>query len=160
MKHYKTRENDEYACTCGLRWDIKEPDPHPIEPQVVADYPPNIDAIREVFPLPKGVIFTYGHTIYNPAGVHLDRPLIAHESVHMRQQGDDPAAWWERYLIDPEWRLQQELEAHRVEWHVFRIRCFSREKRNRFLFGLATRLASPMYGKLITIKDATREIKK
>ena len=27
-KHVRTREQDEYACTCGLRWDVKEDDPH------------------------------------------------------------------------------------------------------------------------------------
>ncbi len=26
--HKVTRENDEYTCTCGLRWDIDEEDPH------------------------------------------------------------------------------------------------------------------------------------
>ena len=29
IKHLRTREEDEYACTCGLRWDVKEEDPHP-----------------------------------------------------------------------------------------------------------------------------------
>ena len=28
MRHRQTREGDEYACTCGLRWDVKEEDPH------------------------------------------------------------------------------------------------------------------------------------
>lgn len=28
MKHKITRENDEYVCTCGLRWGIDEDDPH------------------------------------------------------------------------------------------------------------------------------------
>ena len=28
MKHMTTREGDEYACTCGLRWDVHGPDPH------------------------------------------------------------------------------------------------------------------------------------
>lgn len=26
--HKVTRENDEYACTCGLRWGVDEEDPH------------------------------------------------------------------------------------------------------------------------------------
>jgi hypothetical protein len=29
-KHVKTREEDEYACSCGLRWGVKEEDPHTI----------------------------------------------------------------------------------------------------------------------------------
>lgn len=28
MKHRITREGDEWVCTCGLRWDINEDDPH------------------------------------------------------------------------------------------------------------------------------------
>ena len=28
IKHIITRENDELACSCGLRWDIDEDDPH------------------------------------------------------------------------------------------------------------------------------------
>ena len=27
-KHRIQREGDEYACSCGLRWDIAEDDPH------------------------------------------------------------------------------------------------------------------------------------
>jgi hypothetical protein len=29
-KHRLTREGDENVCSCGLRWDIDEPDPHPM----------------------------------------------------------------------------------------------------------------------------------
>jgi hypothetical protein len=28
FKHLQTREQDEFACTCGLRWGVKERDPH------------------------------------------------------------------------------------------------------------------------------------
>lgn len=28
QNHRITREGDEYVCTCGLRWDIDEDDPH------------------------------------------------------------------------------------------------------------------------------------
>lgn len=31
QKHKINREGDEYTCTCGLRWDIDEDDPHPAE---------------------------------------------------------------------------------------------------------------------------------
>lgn len=29
-RHNVTREIDEYTCTCGLRWDVNEEDPHPV----------------------------------------------------------------------------------------------------------------------------------
>lgn len=31
MKHITIREGDEYACSCGLRWDIDKDNPHPVE---------------------------------------------------------------------------------------------------------------------------------
>ena len=27
--HIKTREGDEMVCSCGLRWEVGEDDPHP-----------------------------------------------------------------------------------------------------------------------------------
>lgn len=36
QKHKQYRENDEYVCSCGLRWGVGEPDPHraqtPVDP--------------------------------------------------------------------------------------------------------------------------------
>ena len=28
--HIKTREGDEMVCSCGLRWEVGEDDPHPV----------------------------------------------------------------------------------------------------------------------------------
>lgn len=126
----------------------------------VINYPPNIEEIRKVFKLPKGVIFTYGNTIYNPHSIRLTKPLLAHEEIHSIQQREyGIVTWWDRYLIDPEWRLGQELEAHRAEYRKFCELSFSREKRNKFLFEIASRLASPLYGKLVTIRNAMAAIK-
>lgn len=33
INHSTTQENDEYVCTCGLRWDTQEDDPHPSTPE-------------------------------------------------------------------------------------------------------------------------------
>ena len=39
IKHKAIREGDEFACPCGLRWDVNEPDPHTPEdkPTVTAE---------------------------------------------------------------------------------------------------------------------------
>lgn len=126
---------------------------------IVKGWPPNIVEITESFNLPKGVIFTYGNTIYNPSGDQLSQALLEHEFVHVRQQADKPEAWWGKYLDDPEWRLEQELEAHRAEWKTFYRSTFSREKRAQYLWGISCRLAGPMYGGLLTIKEARERIK-
>ena len=36
-KHKVTRESDEYVCTCGLRWDTHEEDPHEQEDEDVSE---------------------------------------------------------------------------------------------------------------------------
>src|SRR3990167_5904365 len=83
----------------------------------INDYPPNIEQIRAAFPLHKGIVFTYGDTIYNPDGGFIDQHLEAHEATHALQQaliGVD--RWWDRYIRDPVFRFRQELEAYRAQY--------------------------------------------
>jgi len=127
--------------------------------KIVKDWPPNIDDIRNEFDLPEGVIFTYGDTIYNPHGVSISEWLLEHEKVHMKQQQAGVEDWWKRYLEDPAWRLEQELEAHQREFRVFCNKVHNREKRNKALVTMASRLASPMYGNLINVRAAMIRIR-
>ena len=78
--------------------------------KIIRDYPPNIEAIRAEFELNPRVVFTYGETIYNPGGGKITDDLMVHEETHAKQQGDDPGAWWDRYLVDVDFRLNQEVE--------------------------------------------------
>src|SRR4051812_39011441 len=93
--------------------------------EIVVARPPNFDAIVEVFPFAQnaGVIFTYGQTIYNPSAVSISPALKCHESVHAQRQGsneEEIRAWWERYLKEPMFRLEEELLAHRAEYRSFK----------------------------------------
>lgn len=45
--HTTTREGDEYACSCGLRWGIAEEDPHGYGPGVVS-HPDHKQAQRDM----------------------------------------------------------------------------------------------------------------
>ncbi len=129
---------------------------------ILVAQPPNIWEIREAFPLTGQEIFCWGDIIYNPSNGKIPSWLIAHEQVHQRQQGDDPQAWWDRYLIDTEWRFKQELEAHRMEYNVFCISPAGLNQRNRkraFLKSLARRLSSPMYGRVATYQQCRMAIK-
>jgi hypothetical protein len=71
---------------------------------------------------------------------------------------DKILAWWDRYLVDTDFRLEQELEAHRVEYRTFCSRNKDRNLRAKYLHATSSRLASPMYGKLLTTKEAARKI--
>jgi len=121
--------------------------------------PPNYDAILRTFPvLGKSVLFAYGDTVFNPAGVDIPPELMVHEEVHSKQQADNPETWWTLYLADPEFRLDEEVEAHVAELnHINKI--YNRHQRRKALTVLAERLASPLYGSLITTKKAKAILK-
>jgi hypothetical protein len=127
--------------------------------KIVEDWPPNIAAIRKALPVTMDNIFAWDGTIYNPGGGKLGPALIAHEEVHFRQQAGQPDQWWKKYLESAEFRLDQEIEAHREEYRVFYDNHPSRNIRRRFLRALAKRLSAPMYGGLITERRAVKEIK-
>lgn len=126
--------------------------------KIVDDKPPNYAAIALVFPLPFGTIFTYGDTCYNPDRVYMSPAIVAHERVHVKQQGKDPEGWWLKYLTDPQFRYEQELEAHRVEWATATRYVKDRNKQLELVRPIAARLASSMYGNLVTSNEARKAI--
>lgn len=127
---------------------------------IVQDWPPNIEEIRAVLPVSERNIFAYGEVIYSPGSPHLPEWLIAHEEVHFQQQDGEPDVWWRRFLADPAFRLEQELEAHRVEFRFFCKENRDRNARSRYLRELGRRLSAPMYGGIITAREAIQEIQR
>ena len=127
---------------------------------IIKAYPPNIEAIREVFPIRKNTIFTYGDTIYAPEiDFKLPPDLVRHEETHMMQQGDDPAGWWEKYLSDKAFRKNQEAEAYRNQYRFYCRFVKGRNERFRFLRILGSDFASPLYGSIVGFLEATQLIK-
>lgn len=127
--------------------------------EIVIDYPPNIEKIRAVFELKPGIIFTYGNRIYNPQAGYVNPPLMVHEEVHAKQQGDDPEAWWDRYLVDASWRATQEIAAYRKQFREVKKVERARERRHTWLVHLAKEMASPMYGNCMSFQNAMKAIK-
>lgn len=126
-------------------------------------HPPNIDEIDAVFQVKgkPGVIYTWGDTIFVPDGGVVSPELLAHEFVHYICQTNDTAkieAWWRSYLADPEFRVQEELPAHRAEYRQFCSTHGDRNQRARFLHVIAGRLSGPLYGGLISRIEARRRI--
>ena len=131
--------------------------------RVIADWPPNIEQIREVLPVTERNIFAYNQTIYNPGGGKLPPSLIEHEKVHFLQQVNYEGgheAWWERFLVDKAFRLQQEIPAHKIEWRVYLMsaKATQRNHRRLTLKEMAKRLSAPMYGNIISFREAKRLI--
>lgn len=121
-------------------------------------YPPNIGRIRAVMGdrflvQHADAYFCYGDVIYIPSGGKISASEIAHEHTHSIRQGEDPDAWWEQWLTNMEFRILEELIAHRVEYRVA-VKGANRAQRRAALSGIAARLSGPMYGRAMSIKTA------
>lgn len=129
--------------------------------KIINTPPPNWADIKKVFPMLKWndeVIVTYYPNVYCK-NAKLSAFKIAHENVHIYQQEKmGVEAWWQRYLGDKQFRLQQEVEAYREE--LFHIKTHpeltTRDQRRRYINNIVELLASDMYGNLVTRKQAEK----
>ena len=120
-------------------------------------------------------IFCYGDTIYNPSGRDITTDVEFHESIHTRQQGTDPDAWWSAYLTDPDFRLSQEIEAYGEQYQYGKKRIEAlddllRKEGKKMEVGktkllrwslesMATALAGQSYGNLLSFNQALSKIR-
>lgn len=130
--------------------------------QIIDEFPPNIEAIKKVFPINTNTVYTYGDILYAP-GIKFALPmdLIEHESIHSLQQRvhGGAEAWWERYLKDPAFRKDQEQQAYKAQYEYLCAHCNSRSKRFQLLVALARDFSSPLYGSIVDFYTACRLIK-
>lgn len=130
-------------------------------PKIIKAYPPNFNELAKVFPIKgkPGVIFAYGDRIYNPSGHLLTPEVVAHEEVHCARQVEAGVGmWWHGYVTWHEFRLAEEILAHRAEWDAWRDNNLPSKMDGRELDLLATRLSSPLYGSMISYECARHTI--
>lgn len=132
---------------------------------IVIAEPPIIEEIVSVFPEARnfGVVFAWGSTIFNPSGGYVPPEIRAHEGIHYGQQTDEDAtirAWWRKYLVDVDFRYSQELPAHRAEYRYWVQTHKDRNGRSRFLHHVAGKLASSLYGNMVSQSVARKAIMK
>lgn len=144
-----------------------------VKQEILIERPPIYDQIVAVFPeaTSYGVIFSWGDKIYNPSDGPIPPPILAHEAIHGDRQlkppqgleVDSPAQkdnwvqmWWEMYLFDPKFRLDEEVPAHIEEYKVYKQLVKDREQRARYLHRLALRLAGPLYNNMLPYMAARR----
>lgn len=128
------------------------------------ELPPIWDRVlaKGLKPNPEYVVFTYGDTIYIPGGKPMPDHLIEHECTHVEQQKEYPGgrdAWWDRYISDGLFRIQQEVEAYASQYRFICAKVKDRNHQNSWLLGLARDLSSPMYGSVVGPNGAYRMIK-
>lgn len=106
------------------------------------------------------VVFAWGDFIYNPNGAGIAAHLDVHESIHGLQQKamGGPEIWWERYLADPAFRLEQEIEAYGTQARYLRTMMSNKKKRYDIMHKITFDLSSSLYGNLLTFEEAHKAI--
>ncbi|CAB4223301.1 hypothetical protein UFOVP1670_16 [uncultured Caudovirales phage] len=131
--------------------------------EIIKAYPPMIEEIDRAFHTRgRPIIYTWGTRVFNPMGVNVPGEIIAHESVHSGRQTnwtgrDDEGEierWWHRYIDDAEFRLEEEIYAHKAEYQHLKDHTRDRNQRHRYLQHVAQKLAAPLYGNIITPRRA------
>lgn len=112
-------------------------------------------------PLDK-VGVSWGDDVYSRDPQAFDHPQKrAHEAVHAKQQHHSKLyglVWWWKYMRDPEFRFNEELQAYRVEWQWIQKNNRDKHMNWRYLRGMAESLSSEHYGKLCTLTEAKEYI--
>lgn len=115
---------------------------------------PLIEEYRKIFEITDDTIFAYDGVIYT--NNLLPDHLITHEKTHLKQQDKIGAdKWVQNFLTDPQFRLQQEVEAYRKQLGSIK----NREARNKIRIESAYNLSSPLYGNIITYQEALIALK-
>lgn len=145
--------------------------------KIVHAFPPNFALIKAALPnANEHVTYCYGDTIYRPDGQELPPDIEFHESIHSEQQGGEPDMWYAKYLTDPHFRLQQEIEAYGKQFayakqHIEMMADQAAGEGRRLLAGknnlirhalerMATALSGPEYGNLIEYAKAEATIRR
>lgn len=143
--------------------------------KIIKAYPPLYSRIVEAFPYIKGrpgILFAWGDRLYypNPTTKAQDLPvwIEAHEEVHGKRQMENFSDyyqeaiedWWDKYIADPEFRLQEEIPAHQAEWRAYRDTFPENSPFDPcpYLTRVAERLSGPLYGNLISYEEARKVI--
>ena len=127
--------------------------------QTTNKFPPNYEAIKKAFPACEWkACFCYGDTIYNPFQIKLTPDLCEHEEVHSKRQGNNPELWWEKYISDPIFRLDEEIAAFSRQYEVMKP-LFTNKGNKAFLTQIAKALSSDVYGNIITLQEAESRVR-
>ena len=124
-------------------------------------YPPNYKEILDYFPQAnkKGIVFTYGDTLYSPTSLNIPKHLLVHEKTHSKQQNEmGIEKWWEKYFTNKKFRFSQELEAYQNQYNFIEKK-FGRHERRVLLRQISKDLSGKLYGNLVSLREAKIKIK-
>lgn len=130
--------------------------------QIIEEYPPNFSEIQAHFDLTnQKPVFAWGDKIYNPFKIEIPPDMLYHEYIHWQQQKHytTPAIWWTKYIMDNEFRLEEEVEAY-AHQYLFVKKHTPQYVYREMLEEAAENLSSPLYNLGITKNQAEAMIKR
>lgn len=129
--------------------------------RVETAYPPNYERIKLALPhANESHVYCYGDTIYAPDGHTVSADVVFHETIHTKQQGKNPDAWWNKYLTDRRFRLDQELHAYGEQYKWLRTHLIGSNSFLKWvLTNMALALSGEAYGNLIDYGKAEAAIR-
>lgn len=132
------------------------------KPEIIEDYPPNIDTIRQYLNSTPEAIYAYGDKIYNPAKIPVYEDVVEHEKVHIKQQSEyaTPDLWYTKYLLDKDFRLGQELEAYSTQYFYLKDKLLIPNRNLKEALHEMAHALSHDYGLNISYNEAESRIKK
>ena len=129
--------------------------------EIVNDYPPNWNLIETAFPKAKEwkAFFAYDGKIFNPFKSEIRSDNKIHEKTHFLQQGNNPDEWWFRYISDPSFRTQMEIEAYGAQVAFVKQKIGTGIVYECLLDECAQFLSSELYGNLLSFGQARSKIR-
>lgn len=129
--------------------------------KVLSGKPPIFPRVLELLgPEAWQAFFAWGDTIYVPAGRALPEEILLHELVHLERQAGDPETWWEHWLTDTAFRLDEEARGYGAQLAWIRERLRSGKHRHLVATRIAAMLSGPLYGELADHNAAARLLAK
>lgn len=118
------------------------------------------EQLHEIFGVEwdNGLIVSAYPYIYCKTDIPAEK--IIHEYVHLNEQakiGTD--IWWQKYLSDSSFRLEEEVKAYRKEVQFIRKNIKDRNIAFKFVHQMSIDLSSSQYGKLVTQQEAWKLIR-
>ena len=129
---------------------------------IIKSVPPIFAKLKKQFGVnwDDGICVAYGDKIYTKYDIAPD--VLIHEEVHLQQQKEiGVEKWWNLYLNNKNFRMNQEIEAHKKQAEfLLNLLQGSRTAGKRYaswkLGQMAKDLSGPMYGRMMTLKEANK----
>lgn len=129
--------------------------------EIKSNYPPNYAQMEAVFgDLKKhNPVFAYAPYIYNPFDRKMTPDVIYHEKIHIDRQGTLPEIWYNYYIADREFRLNEEVIAYAEQFEFAKKHGVKGKMLDWLKEKLALELSGGGYGYLCSYGEAESKIR-